>query len=310
MTARFYADQYKRYAVYCRNYGDNRLLKVAGGANSTNYDWTETLMREIPARQMWGISLHYYTSNWSNKGSATQFGEDEYFDILQRCLNIEDALDRHMTIMDKYDPDKRVALVVDEWGTWHQVEPGTNTRFLYQQNALRDAMVAALSLNYFNERCERIKMANIAQTVNVLQALILTDEEKMLLTPTYHIFDMYKVHHDATLLPAYLETPDYEYDGNTLPMISTSASKTSEGTIHVSIVNIDPHNSSDMNLDVRGFDVNTVSGRILTADRISSHNTFENPDQVRPVEFKDISLRKGKIEAGIPAKSIVVLEIK
>ena len=296
-------------------------------ASSANYEWTETQMREIGTRNMWGLSLHYYTS--SRRYSATQFGEDEYFDILRRCLNIPGVIDRHMTIMDKYDPQKRVALVVDEWGTWYQVEPGTNPGFLYQQNSLRDAMVAGLSLNYFNERCERIKMANIAQTINVLQALILTDETKMLLTPTYHVFEMYKVHQDATLLPASLETPDYEfgeqqdgpaqrssqsqdseYNGNSLPMISTSASKSADGVIHVSIVNIDPHNGNNFTIEVRGADISSVSGRILTAEQINSHNTFEDPDHVKPAEFKDVSLRREVIQANIPPKSIVVLEIK
>jgi alpha-L-arabinofuranosidase len=327
MTAQFYADQYKRYATYCRNYGENRLMKIAGGANRADYEWTETLMREIPSRYMWGLSLHHYTNS---RGSATQFGEQEYFTLLRTCLNIAGVIDNHMTIMDKYDPQKRVALVVDEWGTWHDTEPGTNRRFLYQQNTLRDAMVAGLSLNYFNERCERVKMANIAQTVNVLQALVLTNEAKMLLTPTYHIFEMYKVHHDATLLPAALETPDYEFDvqtdastqrsssqsgdleftGNKLPMISASASRSGDGTINVSIVNIDPHNGNNFTIEVRGADVSKVSGRVLTANEINSMNTFEDPTHVKPVEFKDVSLKKGVIQANIPAKSIVVLEIK
>lgn len=310
MTAEFYADQYKRYATYCRNYVDERLLKIAGGANTTDYHWTETLMKNVPHRMMYGISLHYYTTDWGNKQSATDFTEAEYFDILQRCLKIEDVLDRHITIMDQYDPGKRVALIVDEWGTWHRVEPGTNPGFLFQQNTLRDAMVAALSLNYFNERCDRIKMANLAQTVNVLQALILTDEEKMILTPTYHVFEMFQVHHDATLLPLTLESPDYELNGMTLPMISTSASKSDDGIIHISIVNIDPHNDIDLSIELRGTDAASVTGRILTAEKINSLNTFEDPDRVKPAEFNDATLKKGVLRFTMPSKSIVVLEIK
>ena len=310
MTAEFYADPYKRYATYCRNYVDERLLKIAGGANTTDYHWTETLMKNVPHRMMYGISLHYYTTDWGNKQSATDFTEAEYFDILQRCLKIEDVLDRHITIMDQYDPGKRVALIVDEWGTWHRVEPGTNPGFLFQQNTLRDAMVAALSLNYFNERCDRIKMANLAQTVNVLQALILTDEEKMILTPTYHVFEMFQVHHDATLLPLTLESPDYELNGMTLPMISTSASKSDDGIIHISIVNIDPHNDIDLSIELRGTDAASVTGRILTAEKINSLNTFEDPDRVKPAEFNDATLKKGVLRFTMPSKSIVVLEIK
>jgi len=309
MTAQFYADQYRRYATYCRDFGDKPLLRIAGGSHGTNYEWTETLMKGIPARQMWGLSVHQYTANWSNKWSATQFAEDGYFDIIHRCLNIEDFLDKHIAIMDKYDPEKKVALVVDEWGTWHQVEPGTNPGFLYQQNTLRDAMVAALSLNYFNERCDRIKMANIAQTVNVLQALILTDEEKFLLTPTYHVFEMYKVHHDATLLPVFLETPEYVYEGQSLPMLSASGSRSADGIIQVSLVNIDPHNENDLSLEIRGADIAEITGRILTADKFNDHNTFQNPDQVKPAIFGDFKIQKGRIRVKVPAKSIIVLSI-
>ena len=309
MTAEFYADQYRRYAVYCRNYGESRLKRIAGGANSTDYHWTETLMKEIPHSMMYGISLHYYTTDWSGKGSATEFGEAEYAKTLDMCLSIEDVLDRHINIMDVYDPEQKVALIVDEWGTWHDVEPGTNPGFLYQQNTMRDAIVAALSLNYFNERADRIKMANIAQTVNVLQALILTDEAKMLLTPTYHVFEMFKVHQDATLLPAFLETPDYEFDGRSNPMLSVSASKDDQEKIHISIINIDPNQSNHLSIDLRGADPGSVSGRILTADEISSLNTFENPEQVKPGEFEVGSFKKGLLETTIPPKSIVVLEI-
>jgi len=309
MTAEFYADQYRRYAVYCRNYGENNLLKIAGGANSEDYHWTETLMKNIPHRMMWGISLHYYTTDWSGKDSATKFGEKEYAKMLAKCLHVSDVIDKHINIMNVYDPEQKVALAVDEWGTWHQVEPGTNPGFLYQQNTLRDAMVAALSLNYFNERCDRIKMANIAQTVNVLQALILTDEAKMLLTPTYHVFEMFKVHQDAILLPAALETPDYSYEDWKLPMLSVSASKAENGTVSISIINIDPRNSNELTIDLRGMEAGKVQGRILSADEITSHNTFEETDRVKPAEFDAGSFKKGTLKTTIPAKSIVVLEI-
>ncbi len=309
MTAEFYADQYRRYATYCRTYGKEPLLRIAGGANSSDYHWTETLMKEIPHHMMYGISLHYYTTDWSGKGSATDFGEAEYAKTLDMCLHVEDVIDRHINIMDVYDPKQKVALIVDEWGTWHDVEPGTNPGFLYQQNTLRDAMVAALSLNYFNEKCDRIKMANIAQTVNVLQALILTDEAKMLLTPTYHVFEMFQVHHDAQLLPVALQTPEYSFEERSLPMLSVSASKNENGTISISIINIDPNQSNDLTIDLRGAEPGAVTGRILSAEKINSHNTFENLEEVKPVEYNAGSFKKGIMKTTIPAKSIVVLQI-
>ncbi len=309
MTPEFYSDQYRRYATYTRNYGANRLMKIAGGASSTDYNWTETLMRDVPNSMMWGISLHYYTTNWEKKGSATNFGEKEYFETLERCLNVETALDRHINIMDKYDPEKRVALVVDEWGTWWDVEPGTNPGFLFQQSTLRDAMVAGLSLNYFNQRCERIKMANIAQTVNVLQSLILTDGKKMLLTPTYHVFEMYKVHHDATLLPIHINCGTYAMEGRELPSLSASASKDKNGIVHISLVNIDPAKDVKLMIDLRGGDYSNVTGRILTAPEMNTHNTFEKPEEVKPAEFTAVKIKKNIVSLDMPSKSIIVLEI-
>jgi len=309
MTADFYADQYRRYATYCRNYGENRLFKIAGGANSEDLGWTETLMKKIPHWQMDGISLHYYTSNWSNKGAATGFGEDHYFDVLKRCLHIEKTIDRHMEIMDKYDPEKRVALAFDEWGTWYDVEPGTNPGFLFQQNSMRDALVAALTLNYLNAKCERIRMANIAQTVNVLQALIFTEGDQMVLTPTYHIYDMYQVHHDATLLPQTLETPDYIFDSESIPAISASASMDKEGLIHLSLVNIDPGRELDIEVEIKGKTIAGVSGHVLTSEQMDSHNSFTQAQEVVPVEFDGVKFKKGKLELTIPARSVVVLQL-
>jgi alpha-L-arabinofuranosidase len=310
MTPEFYSDQFRRYATYTRNYGNNRLLKIAGGANSTDYNWTEVLMRDIPNYMMWGMSLHYYTTNWEKKGSATNFGEKEYFETLERCLNVETALDRHITIMDKYDPEKHVALVVDEWGTWWDVEPGTNPGFLFQQSTMRDAMVAGLSLNYFNDRCDRIKMANIAQTVNVLQSLIFTDGDKMLLTPTYYVFEMYSVHHDATMLPLHLNCENYVMDGKELPALSASASKDKDGKVHISLVNIDPSKEVKLLIDLRGGDYSDVTGRILTAPELNTHNTFEKPDEVKPAAFSKVKIKNSIVSLDIPAKSIIVLEVK
>jgi alpha-N-arabinofuranosidase len=311
MRPEFYADQYRRFATYCRSYGDNRLLKIAGGSHDRNWEWTEVMMREIPHNMMWGLSLHHYMTEWGDKGSATRFGEDEYFRTMRFAVNFGDLLDGHIAIMDRYEPGNRVALVVDEWGTWWDVEPGTNPGFLYQQNTLRDAFVAGLALNHMNQRCRRIKMANIAQTVNVLQAMVLTEGEKMILTPTYHVFEMYKVHQDATLLPLELDTDfDYEFDSEKLQAVSASASRDAEGALHVSLVNIHPLQAADVFIEIRGQEVSSVTGRILTAPELNSHNTFEKPDLVKPEPFEGAKLSKQRLAMKMPAKSIVVLEIK
>ncbi len=189
-----------------------------------------------------GIDLHFYTitGTWRNKGKATEFTEAEWFEMVNYTKRMEEFITRHSAIMDQYDPQKRVWLIVGEWGTWHTVEEGTNPGFLYQQNALRDAVVAGYNLNLFNNHADRVKGANIAQTINVLQAMILTKGEQMILTPTYHVFEMYKVHQDATLLPINLEEGTYTYGGESTGAVSASASRDSQGRIHITLVNMDP----------------------------------------------------------------------
>lgn len=311
MLPEFYADQYRRYAVYARNYGENRLFKIASGASDYDYNWTDVLMKKV-GYKMNGLSLHYYTvKGWNgSKGSATQFNNDEYLSTVAKCLEIDDVITKHSTIMDRYDPAKRVGLMVDEWGTWFDVEPGTNPGFLFQQNTMRDAIVAGMTLNILNRHCERVKMANIAQVVNVLQSMILTNKEKMLLTPTYHVFYMYKVHQDATLLPLDFDSPILEVNGKKIPAVNASASVDKNGLVHISLVNADPTNAIDISCEIRGGEYGSVSGQILTNKDISAHNTFENPNLVMPASFNEAKISKGMLTVKIPAKSVVVLELK
>jgi alpha-N-arabinofuranosidase len=212
--------------------------------------------------------------------------------------------------MDRFDPRKRVALIVDEWGAWHNVEPGTNPGFLYQQNTLRDALVAGVTLNIFNRHCSRVRMANIAQTVNVLQAMILTDKAQMLLTPTYHVFEMYSVHHDATLLPADLNCDDYRSGQDAIPALSASASRDRSGKIHVTLCNLSPNAQEEVNCELQGTRASAVSGRVLTAAAMQAHNTFESPEAVKPSEFHGAKVTNNGFTATLPAKSVVVLELE
>ena len=312
MTPDFYSDQYKRYATYCINYPGAPLKKIASGANADDYNWTEVCMKKINKWDMWGISMHYYTiaNNWDHKGSATQFDEHDYFAALKSCLHIEDLVTKHSAIMDKYDPEKKVALAVDEWGIWTDAEPGTNPGFLYQQNSMRDAIIAASTLNIFNNHSDRVKLASLAQTVNVLQALILTNKEKMLLTPTYHVFDLYKVHQDATLLPVQFFSPDYAYGKDKIPAINASASKDKDGAVHISLVNADAHSAIKINAAFLGLGYKTVTGQILTSAAFTDINSFENPNKVKPATFSDFKASADGLTVNLPALSVVVLEIK
>ena len=313
MTVDFYADLYKRYAVYCRNYPQAPLLKIASGANSGDYNWTETLMKNIGTNRMWGVTLHYYTiptGSWGKKGSATAFDEKEYFNTMNNCLKMEELVTRHSTIMDKYDPAKKTALVVDEWGIWTDVEPGTNPGFLYQQNSLRDALVAGTTLNIFNNHSDRVRMANLAQTINVLQALILTKGDQILLTPTYHVFDMYKVHMDAKKLNINFKSPDYTNADKKIPALNISASQDSTGAVHITLVNIDPSKAIALRTVLPGVKFTSVTGQVLTSKKITDINSFENPNNIKITSFSGAKKMGEELVVNLPAQSIVTLELK
>jgi alpha-L-arabinofuranosidase len=313
MTPDYYADEYKRYATYARNYHDAPLYRIASGASSSDYNWTDVLMKNAGNR-MWGLTLHHYTlpsGNWGKKGSATSFDEKEYFNTMKNCLQMEELVTRHSTIMDKYDPAKRVALVVDEWGIWTDVEPGTNPGFLYQQNSLRDALVAGTTLNIFNNHCERVKMANLAQTINVLQALVLTKGNQMILTPTYHVFDLYTVHMDAKWLPVNFNSPDYEVEGRKIPAVNISASQdTATGAVHISFVNLDPNKKITFRSNLVGIKWQTVQGQILTSKKLTDINSFENPNNLKIVSFNGAKKEGNELVVDLPAQSVVVVELK
>ena len=310
MRPEYYADVFRRYATFLHDYGENRLFKIACGASDADYTWTEVLMREA-GRFMHGLSLHYYTvpGTWQNKGSATDFGEEEWFTTLRKALWMEELVGRHATVMDRHDPEKRVALIVDEWGTWYDPEPGTNPHFNFQQNTLRDALVAALTLNVFNNHCDRVRMANLAQTVNVLQAPILTEGGKLVLTPTYHVFEMYSVHQDAVQLPVTVQSDLYRIGEEEIPAVRCSASMDAGSRIHLSICHTNPAAEDEVAATLRGFRPRSVSGRILTAERMNACNSFEEPDAVRPESFDEASLRGDALHVKLPPMSVVVLEI-
>ena len=315
MRPEYYSDLFRRYSVYCRNYDTNRLYKIASGASDYDYNWTKVLMDNVGNR-MDGLSLHYYTvKGWSgSKGSATKFLNNEYYWTIGKCLEIEDVIKKHCSIMDKRDPQKKIGLLVDEWGTWWDEEPGTIRGHLYQQNTMRDAFVAALTLNIFHRHVDRVKMANIAQVVNVLQSMILTDMKgngHMVLTPTYHVFRMYQPFQDATALPLEISCDSIKVRENqTIPTIFSSAAKTKDNSIVVSLANISLDKSQDVNIASDLSTINNITGEILKCKNISDYNDFEHPQTITPHVFKDMKIKKNIIKIKIPAKSIVVLNIK
>ena len=320
MRPQYYGDLYRRYQTYIRNYkADQPIYKICCGANADDTHWTkevlETTFDHTPSFAhglMDGLSLHYYTvpHDWSAKGSATDFDEKDYYLTLDKTLFMETLINRHGAIMDQYDPEKKIGMIVDEWGTWYDVEPGTNPGFLYQQNTMRDALVAGLNLNIFNKHCDRVKMANIAQLVNVLQSVILTEGEKMVKTPTYHVFHMYQCHQDAELVESFVETKKIGLEENHMvPNLQESVSMGQDGLLHVTLVNLSLDEAQNIETVLTDASVDEVTGTILT-NSMTAHNTFDAPDTVHTESFSDVKISDGNVTFTIPPCSVLHLAMK
>ena len=319
MLPEYYANEYRRYQTYVRNYNpDHKIFKVACGPNGDDYEWTDTVMKKCfencgPNHGfMDGLSLHYYTvpGEWEHKGAATKFTEKEYYETLKKTLYMNELIERHLAIMDKYDKNHDVALIVDEWGTWFDVEPGTNPGFLYQQNTMRDAMVAALNLNIFNKHCDRVKMANIAQLVNVLQSVILTEGDKMVKTPTYQVFKMFSHHQDGQLVESFVETSEVGVeDENQIPNLSESVSIGKDGKLHITIANT----ALNVDYDINGIMIDAAPKNVkaeIIHGPMDAYNDFDNAEVVTIKEFNCIKIDNNDIVFTIPACSIVHIEVE
>ena len=311
MRPEYYSDLYRRYATYCRNYDGNVLYKVASGATDYDYNWTKVLMDRI-GNQMHGVSLHYYTvTGWTgSKGSATEFDSGSWYDMIAKAVEVEEVIKNHKEIMKVYDPEHRIGLLLDEWGTWFDVEPGTNPGHLYQQNTMRDAMIAAMSLNIFHRHTDRLTMANIAQIVNVLQSMILTRGSEIVLTPTYHIFRMYNVHQDAQFVPTECNAAEtVAPSGRVMPEVSVTASRNADGKLHVSIANPMLDKAQTVTLNFDELKPKNVTGEILSAPTIQSYNDFGKEPAVAPKPFTAFRKDGRSLVVTVPAAAVVCLEL-
>jgi alpha-N-arabinofuranosidase len=311
MRPEYYADEFRRYQSYVKQHQKEPIYKIACGANADDYNWTETVMK-IAGNYMNGLSLHYYTvpgSDWQHKGSATDFDTDTYYRTLKKTLYMKELIARHSAIMDTYDPQKRIGLMIDEWGTWYDVEPGTNPGFLYQQNTMRDAIVAGINLNLFNQNCDRVKMANIAQLVNVLQSVILTEGDKMIKTPTYHVFEMYKHHQEGTLLGSQLICDNIQTEAGEIPQITQSVSLDGEGRVHITLVNLSAEESCPLQILFTEKEVQKAEGEILTGE-IHQKNTFQEPENVKKEAFTDLKISGEQISLVLPGCSVLHLTVE
>lgn len=311
MRPGYYADLYRRFQTYVRDYGNNKVFKIACGPNTADYGWTDKVM-EIAGPFMDALTLHYYTvpgDEWENKGSALSFTEAEYYKTLKKALFMDELIDNHTRIMRRHDPDGKVGLIVDEWGTWYNVEEGTNPGFLYQQNTMRDALVAAVNLNIFNRYSDRVVMANIAQTVNVLQAIILTEGDKMLLTPTYHVFDLYKEHQNAALLESYVECGEVGSGEYQVPQLDVSASQNAKGAIHITLANLCASHPQLVECPLPATEAKTVTARILQG-KMNAHNNFDAPQTVKIEPFTGIETKAGGFAFTMPACSVMEITVE
>lgn len=323
MTPDYYLSQLKIYSRFVRNFNpeqqkdEQKMLKIAVGPGGTGprwTEWTETIMKAYQQRTWsWdfdGLSMHNYTVvRWPPSYKSVGFGETEYSQILKSTLEMGGLITEHSSIMDKYDPQKKVALVVDEWGAWYAPMPGSNPGFLVQQNSLRDAILSALNLNIFARNAERVRMANIAQMVNVLQAMIMTDKEKMVLTPTYHVFRMYVPFQDATLVPVTLDAGTYTHGDIILPRVDAIAAKDTQGKLWLAITNLDANKPITINANIIGGPARSAAGETLTAPNVDSVNTFDAPNTVVP---KPVSVKAegGKLSLELPPKSVTVVSLQ
>lgn len=315
MRPEYYGDLYRRYQTYIRQYTEHKINKICCGANAGDFHWTEKVLETTFDHGngfMDGMSLHYYTlptGDWGAKGSATDFDEKLWYETLSRTLYMEKLIKGHGAIMDKYDPDKKIGMVIDEWGTWYDVEPGTNPGFLYQQNTMRDALVACINLNLFNKHCDRVKMANIAQLVNVLQSVILTEGPKMVKTPTYFVFKMFKAHQEAELIESYLETKEIGVEKDFMvPNISESVSLGADGKLHVTLGNLSVSEDYDIEGIFTETEIKKVSGEILV-NKMNALNTFDAPNTVATKEFKDVKANGNKLTFTLPKCSVLHLTL-
>ena len=323
MSPDYYLSHYKDYSHFVRNYnpaqehGKDQMLQFAvgpGGDGQRWEEWTDTVMKGYQHHSWsWdlnGLSLHNYTvGDWANKFPSTGFGETEYAKVLKITLEMDGLIAKHSAIMDKYDPEKKIALVVDEWGGWYAPLPGSNPGFLVQQNSLRDAVLAALNLNIFARHADRVRGANIAQMINVLQAMILTDKEKMVLTPTYYVFKMYVPFQDATFVPVSFDAGKYVHGDVTLPRVDAIAAKDTNGKLWLAITNLDPNQPAEIEASLAGITAKSASGQTLTAPKVDSINTFDQGNTVVPKAIT-AKVQGGKVTLNLAPKSVTVVSVE
>jgi alpha-N-arabinofuranosidase len=320
MTPDYYVSQMKVYSRFVLNMNPaqrakDQMLKIAVGPGTQDTEWTEAVMKAWK-KHTWawdinGVSLHWYTvpNGWPPSTNSEKFGLDEYVKSLKSTLFMDEFLRKQEAVMDKYDPEKKVTISVDEWGAWHAPLAGSNPAFLVQQNSIRDAILASLNLNIFTRHADRVRMANIAQMINVLQAMILTDKEKLVLTPTYYVFKMYVPFQDSTSVPVAFDAGTYTQGAVTLPRVDAIAAKGADGKLLLEITNIDAENPVTIDADLAGIAAKSASAETLTGSAVDSLNTFASPNTIVP-KSTAVKIKNGKLLLTVEPRSVTVVSIE
>ena len=311
MTPETYATELRRFSAFFHKSEDNNGLRVGSGSSGSDVNWTDVVMKSAE-KNMDALSLHYYTlptGDWGKKGAAVGFGDEQWLDTFAQTLSMDEFIPQHLAAMDKHDAKKRVALYIDEWGAWYDVEPGTNPGFLYQQNTLRDGVLAAANFNIFHKYADRVKMTNIAQTINVLQAMILTKGAQMVRTPTYYAYQMYVPFQDATSIPVDVTAPTLTVGGKSIPAFNLSAAMAKDGHLHIGIANMNPREGYSLSLKLGALKAKSVSGVVLTSNELDTRNVPGEPERIAPVAYRGGKVMGDKLELSLPARSVVVVRL-
>jgi len=318
-----YASAYKRFATFLSTFTREPtcmpLQLIACGPNGNNLDWTRRFFKKAGQFgndcQLHGFAAHYYARDWSKPittGTATEFSVDQWYELLHLGTFVEKLIVDQRSCLDEFDPQRKIGLILDEWGTWHPPTPGKPLNHLWQQNTLRDALLAAMTLDTFNRQADKVVMANIAQVVNVLQAMVLTDGDRMIRTPTYHVFDLYQSHQGGTSLRVEIASREVKFAAGeqllSMPTLSGSAS-VKNGELALSIVNNHASLPAEVEMDLRGRRISQATISTLAHEDLAGHNTFDSPDTLTPSHVA-FSMPAGKWVATMPPASITVLRGK
>jgi alpha-L-arabinofuranosidase len=326
-TPQEYAVEFRRYSTWLPTYGDNLNL-IASGPNTDDWNWTREFLSEVlrkgpgGLRRIYGMALHHYawnlsrgkTQDWvAGKGDAVKFDTVDWYELLREGERMEGLVTGHWQVLSEFDHQHRVKLVVDEWGPWYR--PGSEATLgdqLEQMPTLRDAVFSGMTLDIFNRHPEKLAMANCAQLINCLNSLYLAHEDKFVITPVGHVFELYSSHQGGQALRTVFSAPNvhYDRDGQSASYWGLKGSASvREKSLTITAVNPSTLEARLAEIALRGATVKEASMRFLSNADIHAHNTFDQRDVVAP-QTKQLTASEGVLVVEFPPASVVALNIQ